>query len=328
MIPWNKGISWESVGRVHPRLGKHHSEDSRQKMRESAKTRVHSSKLSTEEQEARLESKQRGDKYYFSPRPCKRGHIGKRFVTTTSCSTCSIEAANSRWKLRYKGTEPELLLYKSARQRSKKEGSPCSITLQDIKAVWPQDNRCPIFGVELKGQQITNPNSPSLDRVTPKLGYVIGNIAVVSYAANRMKQDVIDPQVFDRLALWLEFPGVVRGNGHLCTSPLSGCSCYRMLDSCRRIAQKKEIPFDLTLPDIQQAWPEDNKCPIFGTLLERNTSKGPQATSPSLDKIRPALGYVRGNVAIISHRANRLKNDVIDPEMFRKMASWLRMQHE
>jgi hypothetical protein len=329
MIPWNKGVSWESAGRIHPRLGKHHSEESRQKMKDAAKKRIRPSKLSNEEQRVRGVASQQGEKYYFFPRPCKRGHIAKRFVKTSSCSSCSIEAVNSRWKSRYKGAEPELLLYKSAKQRSKKEGAPFSITLPDIKAVWPKDNRCPIFGVELKGQEIPSLDSPSLDRVIPSLGYVQGNIAVISYAANRMKQDVTDPEIFDRLAVWLESQlcqVLLQKNAtnHTCIRPQSRCSCYRMLDSCRRVAQQKGVPFDLTLVDVQQVWPEDNKCPIFGSLLERNTSKGPKATSPSLDKVQPELGYVRGNVAIISHRANRLKNDVTDPEIFRTLAFWLR----
>lgn len=31
--------------------------------------------------------------------------------------------------------------------------------------------------------------------------------------------------------------------------------------------------------------------------------------SPSLDKFVPSLGYVRGNIAVISNKANRMKAD-------------------
>lgn len=31
--------------------------------------------------------------------------------------------------------------------------------------------------------------------------------------------------------------------------------------------------------------------------------------APSLDRIRPALGYVPGNVRVISYKANRLRNN-------------------
>ena len=33
-------------------------------------------------------------------------------------------------------------------------------------------------------------NSPTMDRINPKRGYVKGNVMVISYKANSMKQDV------------------------------------------------------------------------------------------------------------------------------------------
>lgn len=39
------------------------------------------------------------------------------------------------------------------------------------------------------------------------------------------------------------------------------------------------------------------------------------ANSPSLDKINPIKGYVKGNVRVISQRANWLKNDATYEEM-------------
>lgn len=49
-------------------------------------------------------------------------------------------------------------------------------------------------------------------------------------------------------------------------------------------------------------------CPILGIKM----SYGPFAerdSSPSLDKIIPELGYVKGNIAVICFRANRFKSD-------------------
>ena len=43
--------------------------------------------------------------------------------------------------------------------------------------------------------------------------------------------------------------------------------------------------------------------------------------SPSLDKFFPSLGYVKGNVQIISWRANHLKSDGT-PEEWEKVAKW------
>lgn len=46
-------------------------------------------------------------------------------------------------------------------------------------------------------------------------------------------------------------------------------------------------------------------CPVLGVPLAAGSQRS--SGSPSLDRIRPAQGYVRGNVRVISDRANRLK---------------------
>ena len=40
---------------------------------------------------------------------------------------------------------------------------------------------------------------------------------------------------------------------------------------------------------------------------------------PSLDKVVRKKGYVKGNVQIISFRANQLKSDIDDFEIFKKL---------
>lgn len=70
-------------------------------------------------------------------------------------------------------------------------------------------------------------------------------------------------------------------------------------------AKKKGVPFALTTQDVQMP----THCPILGIEL-CTTNKGLHAdNSPSLDRIVPALGYVPGNVIVISWRANRIKCD-------------------
>jgi hypothetical protein len=50
-------------------------------------------------------------------------------------------------------------------------------------------------------------------------------------------------------------------------------------------------------------------CPVLGIRLACNVRGGPCDASPSLDRIRAELGYVTGNIAVISMRANRIKNN-------------------
>lgn len=46
-------------------------------------------------------------------------------------------------------------------------------------------------------------------------------------------------------------------------------------------------------------------------------------TQPTIDRIIPALGYVPGNIVVISHRANRMKSDGTAEE-HERIAAWLR----
>lgn len=71
----------------------------------------------------------------------------------------------------------------------------------------------------------------------------------------------------------------------------------------RRKAEEHGLPFDLapediTIPDV---------CPVLGITL-RKEGLGQRDDSPSVDRLVPSLGYVRGNVRIISKRANQIKN--------------------
>lgn len=81
-----------------------------------------------------------------------------------------------------------------------------------------------------------------------------------------------------------------------------------MLRSAKERAKAKGIPFDITIDDFSIP----DKCPLLGIELKSSTGKkssGATGNSPSLDRIRPELGYVKGNVWVISYRANMIKNN-------------------
>lgn len=69
------------------------------------------------------------------------------------------------------------------------------------------------------------------------------------------------------------------------------------------------MPFTIETSDIVIP----KTCPILGIPLQpRGDNKD---FSPSLDKVIPARGYVAGNVAVISNRANRIKSDATLEEL-------------
>lgn len=83
-------------------------------------------------------------------------------------------------------------------------------------------------------------------------------------------------------------------------------------------AKKNNIPFDLKDGDLE--YPEI--CPILGIFLEHGNGILGDA-SPTIDRINPSLGYIRGNVQVISLLANRMKNSA-NPEQLLKFADWVR----
>jgi len=84
-----------------------------------------------------------------------------------------------------------------------------------------------------------------------------------------------------------------------------------MLVSARARAKRKNIPFNITVEDI--VIPE--VCPILNLPLEIAVG-GKKDNSPSLDRIDNNKGYVKGNVVVISDKANRLKGNLTLKEIF------------
>jgi hypothetical protein len=88
-------------------------------------------------------------------------------------------------------------------------------------------------------------------------------------------------------------------------------------------AKLEGIPFLITEADFDI--PEF--CPVFPWLkLEFSSGRATRPDNiPTLDKIVPSLGYVPGNVAIISMRANRLKSDASAEEL-QAILDWIHEQ--
>lgn len=89
-------------------------------------------------------------------------------------------------------------------------------------------------------------------------------------------------------------------------------------------AKLEQCPFDIDVPFLKSI--ATNTCPVFGIVLSWGMLgqgyKKNIDSAPSLDKIKPEYGYVKGNVRIISLLANRIKQDVGYEELY-KLADWL-----
>jgi hypothetical protein len=82
-----------------------------------------------------------------------------------------------------------------------------------------------------------------------------------------------------------------------------------LVAAAKHRAKKYGIPFDLIPDDFEIP----NACPVFGHAFE--PPKKNAWWSPSLDRVIPELGYVKGNIQVISMRANMLKSDATPDEL-------------
>lgn len=92
---------------------------------------------------------------------------------------------------------------------------------------------------------------------------------------------------------------------------------FRLLCGARCRAKQLGLPCTITIADI--SIPEF--CPILGLKLLFG-KKHAQDCSPSLDRIIPERGYVAGNIAVISHKANTMKSNASLGDL-KKLVSWL-----
>lgn len=83
-----------------------------------------------------------------------------------------------------------------------------------------------------------------------------------------------------------------------------------LLSRIKSRAKRKNIPFNLEILDLEIP----THCPILGVKLEIGV-KGNYFNSPSVDRIDNTLGYIKGNIAIISCKANSMKNSASIEEM-------------
>jgi len=93
-----------------------------------------------------------------------------------------------------------------------------------------------------------------------------------------------------------------------------------LLSSARERARKLDRKYDLTVDDIYI--PEH--CPIMGFKLILNHTQA-QDDSPSLDRVDNNLGYVKGNVRVISRKANSTKS-ALTPEQIENLYLYVKGQ--
>jgi hypothetical protein len=86
----------------------------------------------------------------------------------------------------------------------------------------------------------------------------------------------------------------------------------RLFSAAKARAKAKDREFNIELSDIVIP----TCCPVLGLSMK----------SPSLDRIDSSKGYVKGNVRVISKRANQLKSNATVEEMRMVLADLIRLE--
>ena len=76
-----------------------------------------------------------------------------------------------------------------------------------------------------------------------------------------------------------------------------------LIYSTKQTAKKKGLNHDISIEDLIQV----EMCPLTGILIDWGCS-GRHLSNPSIDRIDPSKGYVKGNVEIMSCLGNSMKN--------------------
>lgn len=86
--------------------------------------------------------------------------------------------------------------------------------------------------------------------------------------------------------------------------------------------KSRDVKFDLSEDYLRALW--TGFCPIFGVPIIVGGEAGVRGShnSAHLDRLDPEGGYVEGNVAWISGRANRIKYDATVQEL-KSIADWM-----
>lgn len=80
------------------------------------------------------------------------------------------------------------MLLNASKQRAALKDREHTLTIEDIKELYPLDGKCPVFGFDLEFNNAGfRETSPSIDRIDSSKGYTRDNVQIISWKANRLK---------------------------------------------------------------------------------------------------------------------------------------------
>ena len=112
---------------------------------------------------------------------------------------------------------------------------------------------------------------------------------------------------------------------------------HQRYNSLRNTAKKKNIVFEISKEYLAKLFEEaPDKCPIFGTEFgivkyspgNKDNIGDFRNNSYSIDRIVPELGYIEGNLIIVSDLANRIKNNATPDQIIQVGKFYKKLQEK
>lgn len=232
----------------------------------------------------RREAMVKGERFYFNGNLCKHNHLSPR-RTSSKCRQCVIERDNARYKKTTEGKTKRVRDIKELTLSAKKETKDEAI----------KNNR---------RYFVINCCKCNLLKVHDVKSIHHGCIECIrTYKAKHASEAYIPKERKEETYNTIE---------------------NILYMSAQARAKKKKLEFSIKFEDV--FIPE--YCPVLGIKIDKfledtSQSHESRASSPSLDRIDSSKGYIKGNVAVISYRANILKGQGT-AEQHRLIASWIR----
>jgi len=216
-------------------------------------------------------------------------------------------------KRKYREDNIEKQLLFNAKKRAIKYDLEFNIDITDIDVL----KNCPLLEIEMEvNHNHLKDSSFTLDRIDNAKGYIKGNVWVISYKANRSKNNATIEE-YEKIVN--NFEKIIN---ETTVENKNCCFCLKkIINRIKNKANSKKILFDIDIDYLKSIYPSNNKCPLLDIELKEYRGHF-QYCSLSLDRIIPEKGYIKGNVIFLSHRANTIKNNLTLNEMKLLLKNW------
>lgn len=107
----------------------------------------------------------------------------------------------------------------------------------------------------------------------------------------------------------------------------SNTRAYWLRSLAKKRSRDNGLPFNLSIEFVENLIEENKFCYYLGIELKTNVGKL-SWNSATMDRFIPELGYTEGNVMLISHRANTIKNNASVDEIIKVAIGFARLSNE